>query len=146
MSGQTQRRDRLDLLLRVRRIEEDQAKAVLAHANDHARRAVADLDRARRDYAAAPAPVDGVDSAAFLRRQSAAVAAAASVMAADHRRVDAAEQAGQARSAALAASTRSQGMERLLERADQARLADFLAADQRAAEESRAGTRTGGRR
>ena len=130
-----------DTLLRVRRIEEDTAKAALAAANHARREAQARLQAGLGHYGDARHLPDGETGvAAFLGRLAHARSAAQEVQLAG----SAVEQADGARAEALEgvreASMRSQGLERLVERAQEAHLHEMLAADQRAAEESMSGT------
>ncbi|WP_226346423.1 hypothetical protein [Agilicoccus flavus] len=130
-----------DTLLRVRRIEEDKAKAALAEANLGARRAEQALLDRREHYQrqAASLPHGETDLGGFLAAAARGTAAAKAVDAAraDVETADAAR--GVAVRATLAASQRTQGLERLVERAKQVRVEEMLAADQRTAEESMAG-------
>lgn len=131
-----------DTLLRVRRIEEDRAKADLAAANLGRRRAQGRLDANRAGYARAIAQPHGeTELAAFTAHAAHARSAAQAVGLA----VGEVEQADEARSQAAQvtrqASMRTQGLERLVERAREARDAEMLAADQRTAEESMTGKR-----
>lgn len=126
-----------DTLVHVRRIEEDKAKAALSEANLAERTASGLLATRMQEYPTAVCPPDAeTDVASFRRHHSIAHAAASSVTQA-HRGVEEAREAtGQALSAVRAASTRTQGLERLVERARDKRLDELLTADQRAAEES----------
>jgi len=126
-----------DTLLRVRRIEEDRAKAEMATASIAEREAAGTLERRRADYPRLVRPPDAetplVD---FRRHQVSAEAAAASVTQATQAYESAHEQTESAREALRAAAMRTQGLERLVERAREERLAEMLDADQRTAEES----------
>lgn len=131
-----------DTLLRVRRIEEDKAKAALAAANHAHRSAQAGLASRRAHFdEAATVPVGEMDVSAFARRVAHTRLAAegvgwgqAAVEKAHEARVVAVEDTRQA-------SMRTQGLEKLVERAKEARMTEMLAADQRTAEESMAGKR-----
>lgn len=131
-----------DTLLRIRRIEEDKAKAELAVANHAHRQAQAGLDSRRAHYRAAAERPDGeMDVTAFRGRLAHTTAAAQGV---GWARVEV-EKSQETRLAAVEAtrqaSMRTQGLEKLVERAEQARLDEMLAADQRTAEESMTGKR-----
>ncbi len=128
-----------DTLLRVRRIEEDRAKAALAAANLAHRQAEATVEQRRADVAAISSPDGEIDLGAFRRHAAHTVSAAKAVVWS----AAIAEKTGDARLAAVEdtrrASMRTQGLERLVDRAKEARVAEMLAADQRTAEESMAG-------
>ena len=130
-----------DTLLRVRRIEEDKAKAVLAAANHAHREAQAAVTARQERVAGLPGPDPEMDLGAFRSHVAHTVAAVDAVGWAAAR----AEKTGEARAAAVEttrqASMRTQGLGRLVERAKEARVQEMLAADQRTAEESMAGTR-----
>jgi flagellar protein FliJ len=145
------RRQRLDTLLRIRRIEEDLAKGRLATAYQAARAAQARLDEingrydestaSEADPAASPS---GATKQSFLRRHQEVTALAQGVMIAGHRVVEAGEDVVQEREGVRTTSMRVEGLERLVDRARQAQDAETLAADQRTAEESRARPATRG--
>lgn len=129
-----------DTLLRVRRIEEDKAKAVLASANATHREAVAALDSARAAHASAMERSHGETSLeGFLRDTLHGQRLAESVVLAGRE----VEKTDKARKAAIeqvtAASRKTQGLEKLVERAREERMQQILAADQQVAEESSAG-------
>ena len=135
-----------DTLLRVRRIEEDRAKARLAEANVAARSAAQALEHRRVGYAVAAAGSVAASHAETtvdeLRRSTAhatALARAVGHAAAGVEKADAARTVEI--EASRVAAMRTQGLERLVERARQAREQELLAADQRTAEESMAGRR-----
>lgn len=134
-----------DTLLRVRRIEEDRAKAGLAAANAERRRAQDRLDASRAGYARAATPPHGeTDLAAFSAHAFHARSAAQAVGVARTELEKSDEARGEAIEVTRQASMRTQGLERLVERAREARAAEMLAADQRTAEESMTGrTRAG---
>lgn len=126
-----------DTLLRVRRIEEDRAKAEMAVAMHAERDAVATLETRREEYPRVVAPPDSeTDLGGFRRHISRAEAAAASVTQAASAVESAHEHVDSAREALRQAAMRTQGLERLVERARTERLAEMLEADQRTAEES----------
>lgn len=129
-----------DTLLRVRRIEEDKAKAALASANAGQREAAARLEASREAYVhAARAPHGETDLAAFTAHRRHAQAAAGAVGLARTEVEKAEEAKADAVDVVRQASMRTQGLERLVERAKQQRMDEMLAADQRTAEESMAG-------
>lgn len=126
-----------DTLLRVRRIEEDRAKAEMAQAAIAEREAVGTLQRREDDYPALVRPPDAETALVdFRRHQVSAEAAAASLTQARQAAESAHEQTESAREALRAAAMRTQGLERLVERAREERLTEMLNADQRTAEES----------
>ncbi|HYO84943.1 MAG TPA: hypothetical protein VES01_00570 [Dermatophilaceae bacterium] len=139
-------RGRLDTLLRVRRIEEDRVKAELARANVAHREAEAAVQRAHGVYRerAQDRPRGAV--AEFLGAQQRAAAAAKSVVLAGSALQEVTRRTESAREEVRIAVLRSEGLQRLVERAAQALLAETLAADQRTAEESRAAKKPRGRR
>ena len=131
-----------DTLLRVRRIEEDKAKAVLASANATHREAVAHLEATREAHAAAMERSYGETSLeGFMRDALHGQRLAESVVLAGRE----VEKTDQARQAAIehvtAASRKTQGLEKLVDRAREERMQQILAADQQVAEESSAGRR-----
>ncbi|MDO5711285.1 MAG: hypothetical protein Q4P32_06045 [Micrococcales bacterium] len=136
-----------DTLLRIRRIEEDKAKAALAVAN-HAQRAAAAALQDRRSYyaSAAVAPDGETDLGAFQRQVAHGTAAARAVGIAAGSLQSSQRTTQQAIEATRAASMRSQGLEKLVARAKDAWMHEMLAADQRTAEESMAGKRGRARR
>ena len=131
-----------DTLLRVRRIEEDKAKAVLASANATHREALARLDATRAAHIAAMERSHGETSLEGFMRDAlhgqrlaeSVVLAGREVEKTDEARKDAITQV-------TAASQKTQGLEKLVERAREERFAQILAADQQVAEESSAGVR-----
>ena len=135
-----------DTLLRVRRIEEDRAKAEMATAAMAEREAAGILAQREADYPALVRPPDAeTELVDFRRHHVAAEAAAASVTQATSALESAHEQSESARGALRAAAMRTQGLERLVERAREERLAEMLNADQRTAEESASRKRKGRR-
>lgn len=129
-----------DTLLRVRRIEEDKAKAALAVAN-HAQRAAAAVLQDRHEYyTSTTAPPDGeTDLGAFRRAVAHGAAAAQAVGIAAEALESSRLTTQEAIEATRLASMRTQGLEKLVDRAREARMQEMLAADQRTAEESMAG-------
>lgn len=138
-------RSRLDTLLRIRRLEEDLAKAELAVANRTERQAQEHLQGRLERYRAAGHGYDAVDPTAFLRARAAGAALGASIVQAEQRYEAAAAAVEESRAMVRVARMRTQGLERLVERAADTSLEERLAADQRAAEESVARKQTGGR-
>ena len=133
-----------DTLLRVRRIEEEKAKAALAVANHAQRAAAATLEDRRAYYASAAAQPDGeTDLSAFRRAVAHGTAAARAVGIAAGALESSQRTTQQAMAATRRASMRTQGLEKLVERAKEARMKEMLAADQRTAEESMAGKTAG---
>lgn len=126
-----------DTVLRVRRVEEDKAKAEMAAASAAEREAVATLQSRQADYPTLVRPPDSetplVD---FRRHRVSAEAAAASVTQARQAVESAHGQTESAREELKAAAMRTQGLERLVERAREERFAEMLRADQQTAEES----------
>lgn len=137
-------RGQLDTLLRIRRLEEDLAKVKLAAANLAEREAEAYLEQRRADYQRTDlAVVDvDVDAGTFLRSRALGAALGAGIVAAEQGCESAAEASEESRGTMRVARMRTQGLERLVERAKQARFEEMLSADQRTAEESRAGKKT----
>lgn len=126
-----------DTLLRVRRIEEDKAKGEMALAMHAHRDAVRTLEVRREEYPSVVAPPDSeTDLGGFRRHVARAEAAAASVTQAAAAVDSAAEHVDSAREAVKQAAMRTQGLERLVQRAKEERFAEMLEADQRTAEES----------
>lgn len=131
-----------DTLWRVRRIEEDKAKAELAAANNAHRQAQTGLDSRRTHYSSAVVSPDGEMDLAAFRGRLAHTTAAAQAVGWARAEVENSEQARLAAvEATRQASMRTQGLERLVERAKKAREQELLAADQRTAEESMTGKR-----
>lgn len=131
-----------DTLLRVRRIEEDKAKAELAAANHARRQAQAGLDARRSHYSSAVSGPDGEMALAAFRGRLAHRTAAAQAVGWARAQVEKCEEARLvAIEATRQASMRTQGLEKLVERAKEVRTAEMLAADQRTAEESMTGKR-----
>ena len=84
---------RLDTVLRVRRTEEDLAKAELARANARVAEAVALVDARLTHYAALPVAVGGGSTATFMSSRFRQDAAARAVVAAKAARVAALQDA-----------------------------------------------------
>lgn len=139
------KRGQLDTLLRIRRLEEDMAKAKLAAANLAEREAQVHLESRRESYRQSDLTAGDVDPAAFLRARAAGAALGAGIVQAEQRCESAAEATQESRGTMRVARMRTQGLERLVERAAQARFEEMLAADQRTAEESMASKKRGGR-
>ncbi|GMA38266.1 hypothetical protein [Mobilicoccus caccae] len=126
-----------DTLLRVRRIEEDKAKAEMASASHAQRAAQATLESREAAYPDLVRPPDAETALRdFRRHQESAEAAAASVTQARQANESAYEQLESARTLLQEAAMRTQGLERLVDRAREERFREMLDADQRAAEES----------
>ncbi len=133
-----------DTLLRVRRIEEDKAKGELAVANRAQREAAAALESRREYYSSiSQLPRGETDLGGFRRRVAHGVAAAQAVGIAAHSLEQAQRTTQSAISTVRRAAMRSQGLERLVDRAKEARWREMLAADQRSAEESMTGKHRG---
>lgn len=144
-------RSRLDTLLRVRRIEEDRAKAALAAARAEQRRAEARVAAAGETYRAiadggAREPGSGAALTSFRHQVSLAAAAAKSLRHAGIEQEERSATTEQALDEVRVAAMRSEGLQRLVDRAAQEREQEILAADQRTAEESMAGKKARGRR
>lgn len=127
---------RLDTLLRVRRIEEELSRGRLGGAAASERAAGRELDRVRDDYAASPAAPASPGLGHFLAHHTHAQALAGSVQGARAQVTQAAHELAMARDFWSDAAMRMSALERLEERASQARRLDRLAADQQAAEEA----------
>lgn len=130
----------LDTLLRIRRLEEDMAKAGLAAANLAERQAHELLEVRRAAYRSHEQQAsEASDPSAFLRARMSGSALGAGVIQAEKGCQEAQSETEAARGTMRTARMRTQGLERLVDRAAQARFQEMLAADQRTAEESRAG-------
>lgn len=146
MAKKSAREKQLDTLLRIRKLEEDLAKGELAKANAATRAAQARLERSRATYEHEVRPPESCDVAGF-RAHLAHMNSVAGLVRGAERGVDLAiEEAGLARGKVAAARVKSQGLERLVDKVRDAAFAEMLAADQRTAEESRAGVRPKGAR
>jgi hypothetical protein len=130
------RRDRLRVVLRVRQIQEERRQADLARATAAAMDAEAVSVSARRRYDESSDLTPAADPVSFVGARTLAVARAAHVAEAATQHALAVGESDRARALLTEAMTRTQGLERLVERADVVRLRERLAADQRAAEES----------
>ena len=139
------RRGQLDTLLRIRRLEEDLAKAELAAANRGEREAQEHLRNRLECYRVSDHGSEATDPTAFLRLRAAGAALGASIVQAEQRQEAATAASEQSRAAMRVARMRTQGLERLAERATHAWSQERLAAEQRAAEESVARKKTGRR-
>lgn len=131
-----------DTLLRVRRIEEDRAKAGLAAANAEKRAAVELLEANKQAHRIAMQRSQGeTDLGGFMRDALHGQRLAQSVVWAGNE----VESAERTRLSAIAevtgASQKTQGLEKLVDRAKEERFQQVLAADQQVAEESSAGAR-----
>ncbi len=129
-------RNRLRVVLRVRQIQEERRQADLARAHAAALAAAEDSRSARERYAAAGVGPTAQVAPRFVADRALAVARAEQVVAAAAQHDLAVGDTERARVLLTEAMTRTSGLERLVERADLARLRERLAADQRAAEES----------
>jgi len=130
------RRDRLRVVLRVRQIQEERRQADHARALAAAAEAAGVSASARRRYEESSVRAPGSDPVTFVGARTLAVARAAHVAEAATQHALAVGESDLARALLTEAMTRTQGLERLVERADVVRLRERLAADQRAAEES----------
>ncbi|QQR99524.1 MAG: hypothetical protein IPK37_10795 [Austwickia sp.] len=144
--AKTSREKQLDTLLRIRKIEEDLAKGELAQANAATRTAYARLEHSKATYEREATPPETCDVTGF-RAHLAHMNSVAGMVRGAERGVDTAEEeAGLARGKVARARIKSQGLERLVDKVRDAAFAEMLAADQRTAEESRAGVRPKGAR
>lgn len=130
------RRDRLRVVLRVRQIQEERRQADLARASATAAEAAGLSTAARRRYEECSDRTPANDPASFVGARTLAVARAAHVAQAATLHALAVGESDRARALLTEAMTRTQGLERLVQRAEVVRLRERLAADQRAAEES----------
>lgn len=146
MAKKTAREKQLDTLLRIRRLEEDLAKGALASANAATRAAYARLEDSQATYARTVTPPSSCDVARFRAHLAHTTSAAAMVRGAQRGIEQAEEDAAARRDQVRSARIKSQGLERLVDRVQEAAFAEMLAADQRTAEESRAGNYSKGRR
>ncbi|WP_116115074.1 hypothetical protein [Austwickia chelonae] len=144
MSGKARRRQ-LATLLRIRRLEEDLAKGELAAANARIRAAHERLSTAQESYQREVTPPESCDVNRFRAHLAHSTSAAAMVRGAERGITAAESEADEVRDKVRLARIKSQGLERLVDRVDAAAFAESLAADQRTAEESRAGIYTKGR-
>jgi flagellar FliJ protein len=135
------RRDRLRVVLRVRQIQEERRQGDLARATAAALEAEGASAAARHRYEERARHLPAADPASFVGARTLAVARAAHVAQAATQHALAVGESDRARALLTEAMTRTQGLERLVERADVIRLRELLAADQRAAEESASASR-----
>ena len=106
-------RFRLERVLTVRRVAEDQAKAALLAARVDEQRAVETLDLRTQRYAERPRPPAHLDPTSFLAERFLAAAAAGAVRYAADARARAAERVEVARVGWTDAHRRVDGLERL---------------------------------
>ncbi|WP_406833090.1 hypothetical protein ABEG17_09730 [Pedococcus sp. KACC 23699] len=132
----TTRRDRLAVVLKVRKIQEERRQADLARALAAAAVAESHADRARERYAAGVAVPQVLGAAAFVAARAMAGGRAEQVAVTRSRHELAVGESDRARALLTEAMTRTSGLERLVEREDFVMLREMLAADQRNAEES----------
>ena len=130
------RRDRLAVVLKVRRIQEERRQADLARALAEASVAEGHADAARQRYADVADSPQVLGAAAFVAARALAGRRAEQVAVTRSRHELAVGESDRARALLTEAMTRTSGLERLVEREDFVALRELLAADQRAAEES----------
>ncbi|GAA2735687.1 hypothetical protein GCM10009867_18600 [Pedococcus aerophilus] len=130
------RRDRLAVVLKVRKIQEERRQADLARALADAAVAEGHADAARQRYADVDASPRVVGAAAFVAARALASGRAEQVAVTSSRHEMAVGESDRARALLTEAMTRTSGLERLVEREDFIALRELLASDQRAAEES----------
>ena len=123
------RRFRLAAVLRVRRAQEDEARAELLRANLRLRAAREDRERTALRYRTLPASPGPVPRAVFVREQAASSLAASSVAAADQQVARAATDATGAFVAWSRAAQRVEALERLAQRRLEEALADEARAE-----------------
>ena len=136
------RRFPLATVLRIRGIEEDLARGRLAGSVTAHHQASAATADAHTAYTAASADTGPLTSNAFLADRARRTAYAGSVLAASAVQAQAAEAVTASRSQWSEAAMRLAALERLAERAKEARRQRVLAADQRTAEETSAALQT----
>lgn len=146
MAKKTAREKQLDTLLRIRKLEEDLAKGELATANAATRTAHRRLEQSTATYQREVSPPQTCDVTGFRAHLAHMNSVAGMVRGAQRGVETAEEEAGLARGKVAQARTKSQGLERLVDKVRDAAFAEMLAADQRTAEESRAGVRPKGAR
>ncbi|MCA0437356.1 MAG: hypothetical protein M9891_00335 [Austwickia sp.] len=146
MAKKTAREKQLDTLLRIRRLQEDLAKGELAKANAATRAAYGRLEASRATYATEVVPPQTCDVAGFRAHLARMNSVAGMVRGAERGVETAEEDAAAARVEVAQRRVKSQGLERLVDNVRAAAFAEMLAADQRTAEESRAGVRPKGAR
>jgi flagellar protein FliJ len=130
------RRDRLAVVLKVRRIQEERRQADLARALSEAAVAQGHGDAARQRYSSVACAPRVLGAAAFVAARAVAGGRAEQVAVTASRRDLAIGESDRARALLTEAMTRTSGLERLVEREDFIQLRELLSADQRAAEES----------
>ncbi|MEO5981793.1 MAG: hypothetical protein ABIQ13_05705 [Pedococcus sp.] len=133
------RRDRLAVVLKVRKIQEERRQADLARALADTTVAQGHADAARERYSdvvQAPQASLVQGAAAFVAARALAGGRAEQVAVTRSRHELAIGESDRARALLTEAMTRTSGLERLVEREDFIALRDLLAADQRASEES----------
>lgn len=146
VAKKTAREKQLQVLLRIRTLQEGLAKGELAQANAATRTAYARLAHSRATYEREVTPPASSAAAAFRVHRAHTTAVAGMVRGAE-RDVESAEvAAGLAREKVSRARIKSQGLARLVEEVQRVAFAEMLAADQRGAEESSAGVRAKGTR
>ena len=130
------RRDRLAVVLKVRKIQEERRQADLARALAVAAVAQGHVDAARERYTAVAEAPRMLGAAAFVAARGLVSGRAEQVAVTGSRHELAVGESDRARALLTEAMTRTSGLERLVEREDFVQLREMLAADQRAAEES----------
>ena len=130
------RRDRLAVVLKVRRIQEERRQADLSRALADAAVAQGHADAALERYADVTEGTTALTAAAFVAARGLAGGRAEQVAITSSRHELAVGESDRARALLTEAMTRTSGLERLVEREDFIALRELLAADQRAAEES----------
>lgn len=131
-----------DTLLRVRRIEEDRAKAELAQANATKRAAEHQLESARQVHRdAMDRPRSETSLGGFMREALRGQRLAQSVIWASYEVENAEAARLEAVGVVTKAAQKTQGLEKLVDRAKEERFQQILAADQQVAEESSVGVR-----
>ena len=130
------RRDRLAVVLKVRKIQEERRQADLARALADASVAEGHADAALERYSAVEDGPTMLGASAFIAARALASGRAEQVAVTTSRHEMAIGESDRARALLTEAMTRTSGLERLVEREDFIALRELLAADQRAAEES----------
>jgi flagellar protein FliJ len=130
------RRDRLAVVLKVRKIQEERRQADLARALADAAVAQGHADAALRRFADVTEGPTVLTAAAFVAARGLVSGRAEQVAVTSSRHEMAVGEGDRARALLTEAMTRTSGLERLVEREDFIALREMLAADQRAAEES----------
>ena len=132
----TARLDRLAVVLKVRKIQEERRQADLSRALADAAVAQGHADAALERYTDVTQAPQVLGAAAFVAARALASGRAEQVAVATSRHELAVGESDRARALLTEAMTRTSGLERLVEREDFIALRGLLAADQRAAEES----------